>query len=225
MDKNGQIYTTHKVSFWEKLGNNLRMLIGIRKNSAREDLVGKLANTPGNMIEEARKWWPDACKSSQEELQALLANSILSLEPATIDQSIQKVKQCLGKGVQDDARDSNPKYLHFLQRSLEGSAGTAHALLRTFEKYAGKFYEEVDDALGRSTSGESASGPPCCRHAGGLGYAAGSHQGLPGQVHVQRRLQVLHRHDKGGVGVGDLILNSTGKDLRHTNTCLGRHGP
>ena len=38
-NKNSHIYATPRLSFWEKLGNGLRLLKGYRKNGTRNELA------------------------------------------------------------------------------------------------------------------------------------------------------------------------------------------
>ena len=62
-----------------------------------------------------------------------------------MEQATQVTNDCLWNAVQCSAKESNQRYLQFLRKSLAGSAGVGHSLLKTFERDAGVSYEEVDD--------------------------------------------------------------------------------
>ena len=144
-NKNSHIYATPKLSFWEKLGNGLRLLKGYRKNGTRNELANDTVQWIGMQAQEVNKWMPVELKMDPVKIERRIIDAISSPEPQVIEQAIQITNHCLRKAVQCSAKESNQKYLHFLQKSLIGSAGVGHSLLKTFERDAAISYEEVDD--------------------------------------------------------------------------------
>jgi hypothetical protein len=133
------------VSYWEQLGSKLRQLKGYIRNGTREDLFDHTCGIVGSMVEEIGKWWPVFPLDGFESCARQIQEAIHSKEAAKIDRAIKMVNASLGRALKINAKASSQNYLDFLHKSLMGSAGAAHALLKIFEKDGGQSYEEIDD--------------------------------------------------------------------------------
>ena len=106
------------------------------------------------MIESISKWWPERMDTSPAPLQASIHEAIGSLNETAIKGAIDCCNKALRGAIAQDNATTEHKYRDFLKQSLAGSAGTAHALLKAFEKDNGTSYEVIDD-IRASTQGVS----------------------------------------------------------------------
>jgi hypothetical protein len=141
----GHIYATPMLSFWEKLGNKLRLLKGLLKNGTRDDLLQDTRESIGEQLGNVSKSMPINLNMDPMKIANKILRSIDALDTTMVEISIQLVNHCLKTAIQANSKESSQRYLQFLQKSLAGSAGVGHSLLKTIERDAGVSYEEVDD--------------------------------------------------------------------------------
>jgi hypothetical protein len=183
-NRNGHVYATPSLSFWEHLGSKLRMLRALLKNqvtgTARaraqqrkanrtgtagagaqpnvnvtltdqvQQLIDQAVCSTGSMIDDVTKWWPPRVKSSPAAFQNKVHTAIQELKDSSIKEAIVSCNKALHAAIAQDNADTTHKYQDFLRKSLAGSAGTAHALLRAFEKDNGISYEVIDDTRAKT---------------------------------------------------------------------------
>ena len=118
---------------------------GVDSNVHVNILVEQTITSTGRMIDEIPKWWPSKMRSAPSAFQACVHNS-LSLKVSQLKGAIVTCNKLLQAAIAQDQELTSKNYMIFLRDSLEGSAGRAHALLRTFEKDQGTSYELVEDA-------------------------------------------------------------------------------
>jgi hypothetical protein len=86
--------------------------------------------------------------------QAKVHAAIAELKESELKEVVELCNRVLRKAIAQDNVTTTHKYQDFLRGALAGSAGTAHALLRSFETDAGTSYEIIDDTRA-STQGVS----------------------------------------------------------------------
>ena len=93
--------------------------------------MSKVTNIIGRMKEKLVESWPYVCGKSPDDILKCLEEAIVEPRTDRVQTAIQASNEALAKALQNAQVQTSARYRNFLLQSLEGSAGPAHALIKS----------------------------------------------------------------------------------------------
>ena len=137
------IYATPQVSFWERLGNSLRVIVGHIKRG-KENLLAGLFGLLEQQKLDIRHFWSPETKTTPSDLQQRIDHAMHIASLSEFKVCINITNAVLQKALKQFGKDSNKAYFDFCVSACSGGAGAGHSLLKVYEHDQGPSYESVE---------------------------------------------------------------------------------
>ena len=141
-NKLDHIYIKPALSFWERMGNALRILRGYISNGATEEQMQATRGRLGDMMKKMQQFTPETGLKEVEEAKQHVDIGINQLNGDQLHLAVKAVNEVLRLGLRADASFSNQAYHKFVVEACSGGASAGHAIVKAFERDSGVSYED-----------------------------------------------------------------------------------
>ena len=121
-NKLDHIYIKPALSFWERMGNALRILRGYISNGAAEEQVQATRGRLGGMMMKMQQFTPENSLKQVEEAKQFVDNGINQLNGDQLHLAVKAVNEVLRLGLRADANFSNQAYHNFVVEACLGGS-------------------------------------------------------------------------------------------------------
>ena len=137
-----QVYVTPELSCWEHLGTLLRIYRGMLKNWTSQD-IGHIMTSIHNMLDSLDAATPHGSSDMVAKLKEHILKALQNNDIAEARVSIVTTNDVLSAAILQHGRQATKAFQDFIIVSCSGGASRGHALVKCYERDAGRSYEDL----------------------------------------------------------------------------------
>ena len=137
-----QIYTKPHISYWEQLGTLLRIFRGMLRKGSASSQMDEVADSIGQMTEDMIKFIPHDQHEQADKLRGFVHSALHDKKLVDARMAVFATNDILAAALRKHSQETTLSYQKFVCEACQGGASAGHALVKCFERDAGRSYED-----------------------------------------------------------------------------------